>query len=53
VVGAQNVKGTFISDGHEGIDYRLDDEKKNSIVGATSWYHCVAEDLMDSKNAGH
>jgi hypothetical protein len=26
------------------IDYRLDDEKKNSGVGATSWYHCVAED---------
>ncbi len=27
-----------------GIDYRCDDEKKNSWVGATSWYHCVAED---------
>jgi hypothetical protein len=26
------------------IDYRSDDEKKNSCVGATSWYHCVAED---------
>jgi hypothetical protein len=26
------------------IDYRLDNEKKNSLVGATSWYHCVAED---------
>jgi hypothetical protein len=25
------------------IDYRCDDEK-NFRVGATSWYHCVAED---------
>jgi hypothetical protein len=29
------------------IDYRCDDErekKKNYRVGATSWYHCVADD---------
>jgi hypothetical protein len=26
------------------IDYRCDEEKKNSWVGETSWYHCVAED---------
>jgi hypothetical protein len=26
------------------IDYRCDDEKQKSSVGATSWYHCVAED---------
>ncbi len=26
------------------IDYRCDDEKMNSWVGATSWYRCVAED---------
>jgi hypothetical protein len=26
------------------IDYRCDDEKQNPSVGATFWYHCVAED---------
>jgi hypothetical protein len=26
------------------INYRCDNEKKNSWFGATSWYHCVAED---------
>jgi hypothetical protein len=26
------------------IDYRCDDEKKNSWVGVTSWYYCIAED---------
>ncbi len=26
------------------IDYRCDDQKKNSWVGATPWYHCLAED---------
>jgi hypothetical protein len=28
----------------QSIDYRCENEKKNSLVGATSWYHCVAED---------
>jgi hypothetical protein len=27
----------------DSIDYRCDDEKKNSWVGATSWYHGVAD----------
>jgi hypothetical protein len=26
------------------IDYACDDEKRNSWVGGTSWYHCVADD---------
>jgi hypothetical protein len=30
------------------IDYRCDDEKKTR-VGATSWYHCLAEDSRISK----
>ncbi len=25
------------------IDYKCDNEKKNSWVGSTSWYHCIAD----------
>jgi hypothetical protein len=32
------------------MDYRCDNEKKkNSRVGATSWYHCVADDSRITK----
>jgi hypothetical protein len=31
------------------IDYSCDNEKKNSWIGVTSWYHCVAEDSGSPK----
>jgi hypothetical protein len=31
------------------IDYRCHDEKKESEVETTSWYHCVAEDFRIPK----
>jgi hypothetical protein len=40
---------TVVFSGGVLIDYRCDDEKKNSCVEVTSWNHCVAEDSRIQK----